>query len=47
MTREEMIEALEQYYEAAGFEDIRINNLETLTQLELEKLYETTFNESF
>lgn len=46
MTREEMINALEQYFEAASFKDVRNNKLESMEQNELEKLYDTTFNES-
>lgn len=45
MTREEMINELEQYFEAAGFKDVKSNKLESMDQSELEKLYETTFDE--
>ena len=43
MKREEMMEALEQYYEAAGFKEIRVGKLEEMNESELEELYLTTF----
>lgn len=46
MTREEMINELEQYFEAAGFKDVKSKKLKSMDQSELEKLYDTTFNES-
>lgn len=45
MIREEIIEALEQYYEAAGFEDVGKRKLEEMSENELEKLYKTMFRE--
>lgn len=44
ITIEEMLEELEQYYEAAGFKNIRAEKLSKMGQKELKKLYDITFN---
>lgn len=46
MTREDIIETLEHYYEAAGFKDIKNMELEKMSKNELEKLYKTTLTDS-
>lgn len=47
ITIEDMRESLEQYFEAAGFKDIKDIKLEDMNQIELEKLYKETFKEEF
>ncbi|MVX66479.1 hypothetical protein GKZ28_22650 [Clostridium chromiireducens] len=46
MTLEKMIEELEAYYEAAGFNDIYEMELKHKTEDEIRKLYSVTFVEN-
>ena len=46
MTIEKMIEELEMYYEAAGFEDIYERELKTKTEDEIREMYNVTFTEN-
>lgn len=46
MSIEEMIEDLEQYYEAAGFTDFYQRELKNKTPDEIRGLYRTTFDEN-
>ncbi|MFW2491553.1 hypothetical protein ACN077_23785 [Clostridium chromiireducens] len=46
MTVEKMIEELEVYYEAAGFNDINEMELKHKTEDEIRKLYSVTFVEN-
>ena len=45
MSMEDMIEDLEQYYEAAGFSDFYQRELKNKTPDEICELYRTTFDE--
>ena len=45
MTIEEMTEALEQYYEAAGFADVYNRELKGKTDEEIRQMYCKTFSE--
>ena len=46
MSIEDMIEDLEQYYEAAGFSDFYQSELKNKTPDEIRELYRTTFDEN-
>ena len=46
MSIEDMIEDLEQYYEAAGFSDFYQRELKNKTPDEIRELYRTTFDEN-
>ncbi|CDF59284.1 hypothetical protein [Thermobrachium celere] len=41
MEREEIIVELEQYFEAAGFDQVYINKLKNMSDDELKELYES------
>jgi hypothetical protein len=45
MTIDEMLEELQQYYEAAGFSDFYEDELEMKTDEEIQELYDSTFND--
>lgn len=42
LSRETLVEALEHYYEAAGFNDVRKNKLDEKSDDELRELYKDT-----
>ena len=46
MSIEDMIEDLEQYYDAAGFSDFYQRKLKNKTLDEIRELYKTTFDEN-